>query len=291
MNTNENTERTFSLETQLDRELALARLIDDELTAAQERELLKHLDTHPELWRHCALGFLEERALRRAARGWVKAQETVPVQPAPAMLGLTGASGDTTTALAEPVAPVRVAQQKRRTWLDYVTIAAGLLVAFLGGLIVQQNQPRPLPGNATITKAPTPPVAAPLASDQNNTPPQINPEQNNTPETNSTTPLLAKTDSPTNLRLQYVNHTGQPSDKEIDVPLIPMNNIDESMLATLEQAAQQNVIPTETQRWLEQEGQVVRQQNLWLTVELPNGQQALVPVQRIMVQPRHLLAQ
>lgn len=277
MNNTDNTERTFSLESPLDRELALARLIDDELTAAQERELLKHLDAQPELWRPCALGFLEERALRRGARGWVNAQDgdslSVPLAPP---VSSTNASTQT---LAEPVAPVRAPSQKHRTWLDYTTIAAGLLVAFVGGLIVQQNQPRPLPMNTPVATDQLPPAAP------------NSPVENKTPEVNPATPLLAKTDLPTNLRLQYVNHTGEPSDKEIDVPLIPMNNIDDSMLASWEQATRQNSIPAETLRLLEQEGQVVRQQNMWLTVDLPNGQQALVPVQRIFVQPRHFLAQ
>jgi len=85
MNINQSTDDSFSLTTTLGRGMALARLIDDELTTAQERELLKHLDGHPELWRHCALGFLEERALRRGSRGWVMAQKTnttsVPLAP------------------------------------------------------------------------------------------------------------------------------------------------------------------------------------------------------------------
>jgi hypothetical protein len=275
----------LSLTTKAERESALARLIDDELTAAQERELLKHLDAQPELWRHCALGFLEDRALRRGARGWVMAQDsaTSATQPAPAVLGLTGTRTATTQALAEPVAPVRVPLQKRRSWLDYTTIAAGLLLAFVGGVIVQQNQPRPLPNNLPVAKD------SPAIPAQKDIPV---PSQLVLPESaDSQQSAVASDDSPSNLRLQYVNHTGEPSSKQIDVPLIPVSNIDENMLDTWEQAAPQNSLPPETQRWLEQEGQVVRQQNLWLTIDLPNGQQALVPVQRIMVQPRHLLAQ
>jgi hypothetical protein len=272
------------LTTKADRELALARLIDDELSAAQERELLKHLDTHPEHWRPCALGFLEERALRRGARGWVKAQDT-----SESSLPLASPMSDAVVspkALAPPVAPgervpavlprngtaVSRTLRKQRTWLDYATIAAALLIAFTGGLIVQQYQARPIPMNVPVAKETPLPAPSSVGAEQPSS-------------------LLAKTDAPSNLRLQYVNHEGEPSPKEIDVPLIPVNNVDDSMLSSWEQAARQNVIPQETQRWLEQEGQVVRQQNLWLTVELPNGQQALVPVQRIQVQPRHLLAQ
>lgn len=252
----------ISLTTKDDRELALARLIDDELTAAQERELLKHLDAHPEMWRRCALAFLEERALRRGARGWVMAQDAEPraSERAPAVLPLNDSAVPRTA-------------QKKRTWLDFATIAAGLLLAFFGGLIVQQYQARPLPTNTPVAKNTT----SPAASDQQ--------------AADSSNALVAKTDSPSNLRLQYVSHEGQPSNKEIDVPLIPVNKVDDSMLSSWEQAARQNTIPQDTLRWLEQEGQVVRQQNLWLTVDLPNGQQAIVPVQRIVVQPRHLLAQ
>jgi len=265
MNINQSTDDSFSLTTTLGRGMALARLIDDELTTAQERELLKHLDGHPELWRHCALGFLEERALRRGSRGWVMAQKTnttsVPLAPPVSTMA------ERTDALAEPVA--RNTAPKRRNWLDYATLAAGLLLAFSVGLIVQQYQSRSLPSNMPVAKNQVP-----------------EPDSEASPAT-----PLAVNDSLNNLRLQYVSNNGEPSNKEIDVPLIPVNNVDDSMLASSEQATRQNPIPPETQRWLEQEGQVIRQQNLWLTVDLPNGQQALVPVQRIVVQPRHLLAQ
>lgn len=265
---------TLTLVTNADRELALGRLIDDELTAAQERELLKHLDAQPELWRHCALGFLEERALRRGARGWVKAQDIV--QSSTPLAAPVSSGVIPREARAEPVAPAGLAGhpiKKQRTWLDYATIAAGLLLAFTGGLIVQQYQARPLPKNM------------PLAKDQTPAPP-------GPPSTELPAPTtLAKVEAPSNLRLQYVSHEGQPSDKEIEVPLIPVSKVDESMLASWEQAARQTPIPAETKRLLEQEGQVVRQLNTWITVDLPNGKQALVPVQRIVVESRDLWAQ
>lgn len=45
------------------------RVVDDELSPSERRELLAQLEARPELWRGCALAFLEAQALRRELRG------------------------------------------------------------------------------------------------------------------------------------------------------------------------------------------------------------------------------
>ncbi|MGC4006203.1 MAG: hypothetical protein QM811_25040 [Pirellulales bacterium] len=45
----------------------IERLIDDELTVAEERALLTYLEANPEHWRTCALAFVEHRASRTRA--------------------------------------------------------------------------------------------------------------------------------------------------------------------------------------------------------------------------------
>jgi hypothetical protein len=44
------------------------RLVDDELSAAERRELLASLDARPQGWRHCALAFLEAQSWKKDLR-------------------------------------------------------------------------------------------------------------------------------------------------------------------------------------------------------------------------------
>jgi hypothetical protein len=45
------------------------RLVDEELSEDQYRQMFVKLETRPELWRDCALAFLEDQALKKALRG------------------------------------------------------------------------------------------------------------------------------------------------------------------------------------------------------------------------------
>lgn len=47
----------------------LDRLVDGELTDAEERAVLRQLDRTPGGWRHCALAFVESRCWQREAQG------------------------------------------------------------------------------------------------------------------------------------------------------------------------------------------------------------------------------
>jgi hypothetical protein len=88
------------------------RLVDDELTDSERRELLVRLETDPEGWRRCALAFLESQS-------WHKALAAIPA-PAPS-------AADDATARAWPV------PQRRRRAVVYGRVAAGILLAFLAG--------------------------------------------------------------------------------------------------------------------------------------------------------------
>ncbi|HEY2826610.1 MAG TPA: hypothetical protein VGJ04_03335 [Pirellulales bacterium] len=55
----------------------LDRLVDGELNADGQRELLTTLESQPDGWRHCALAFIELQALRGDFRGMIAADETV----------------------------------------------------------------------------------------------------------------------------------------------------------------------------------------------------------------------
>lgn len=59
----------------------LDRLVDGELTDAERRELLLHLERTPDGWRRCALAFLENQAWRGEAKSWASEAPEVAVRP------------------------------------------------------------------------------------------------------------------------------------------------------------------------------------------------------------------
>jgi len=65
----------------IDNERQLERLVDGELSADEQRQLLLRLDDHPQLWRRLALRFLEERELQSVLGGLVVS--TPPENPGP----------------------------------------------------------------------------------------------------------------------------------------------------------------------------------------------------------------
>jgi hypothetical protein len=62
----------------------LDRLVDDELTDAERRELLLRLERTPDGWRRCALAFLENQAWRSESKAYVSGTPQVAVRPTPA---------------------------------------------------------------------------------------------------------------------------------------------------------------------------------------------------------------
>jgi hypothetical protein len=227
-------------------ELALSKMVDDELTAQQERQLLQFLDQQPQYWRVCALAFVSERALRRGSRSWVLHQQReTSSAPAPA----THSSVQTKATSGSPLA-------ERIRWAT--AIAAALML----GLVIRDYWPHDF-GSSNTTK-PNPIV---------NNPPTLPAPENST-----------DTEFPRGVRMQFVNNNNEPGET-VDVPLVPVSHVDERMLQSWQQSTDLN-LPAAFLQQLEQEGQVVRQQNSWMQIQLPNGQQALVPIQRLQILPR-----
>lgn len=114
----------------------LDRLVDGELSLAQQRQLLHRLDDLPGAWRRCALAFLESRAWQRAMPA-LAAEAASP--PAP-----------------QKPAPKSTLARRGMTWL---AMAASFLLAFSTGLALknswQSDDPAPKPP-AKVVGAPSP---------------------------------------------------------------------------------------------------------------------------------------
>lgn len=62
----------------------LDRLVDDELTDTERRELLLRLERTPDGWRRCALAFLEQQTWRGETKAWTNGTPETQIRSAPA---------------------------------------------------------------------------------------------------------------------------------------------------------------------------------------------------------------
>lgn len=116
----------------------LDRLVDGELSPAEQRELLAALETSPNQWRRCALAYVEAQSLRREFGGVIEPLTVVP--PA---------------APSTPSAPARSAKGP-------LALAAVLLMATGVGFATRGVWSPGAPADAPLANAPPiqPPAAA-----------------------------------------------------------------------------------------------------------------------------------
>lgn len=127
------------------------RLVDGELTAEQQRELLSALDDTPDGWRRCALAFLEAQAWRNEM---CRADETP------------------TAAVATPA--LEAAGRWQRIVPTLMAMAASFLLAFLLGLAFRASspvQPQVAAGRQSSIETDSSPAVATAPSTANRQPP------------------------------------------------------------------------------------------------------------------------
>lgn len=117
------------------------RLVDDELSDTERRQLLTSLDDRPDGWRKCALAFLEAQAWRREMGRLTEE----PAAPAP----------------ATPVGRVDSPIASRRA-VQFLTLAASVFVAFTLGLAFgdlphPHHAATPSPSNNQLASTPSTP--------------------------------------------------------------------------------------------------------------------------------------
>lgn len=99
------------------------RLVDGELSAAEERSLLSALEFQPDGWRRCALAFLE-------ARAWKTELSLITHQACPQVDAAPINSAPVTAASSKPRA-------RHTPWARVFTIAACIGFAFYLGIVVR----------------------------------------------------------------------------------------------------------------------------------------------------------
>lgn len=218
------------------------RLVDGELSAKEYRALLASLDEDPALWRRCALAFLDAQALRGEIAGIRRAEAALP------------------TAM-----PVSLTQRGAPRWLSLLLVAASFVIAFWGGLLVQQKLAplaRPKeeiaqshePAGAQRAHEAFRPSEAPLAHEQE---PQ----------------LLG------NIRL-VVDGGPENQPQPIEVPVYDLKQVGPDWLSSDHPVLRESVIEA-----LKRRGRIVESQVEWLPLPLDEGRQIMLPVEQIQITP------
>ena len=238
------------------------RLVDDELSEEERRELLGQLDDEPSGWRRCALAFLEAQCWRRALSEKSSLRDSVS-----AALQSNEKNAGETPAL-------RVETPRRAVWLGRAKLlsamAASFLVAMWLGTLAHQAwmvQSR-VPSGGTIgqfaglTKGFAPLVEASQSQRR----------------LVSSYPRAGGGSSPWHVVTVSAPSDGQHPQAAIQVPAVERNNIDEQWLRSVPPAIPDNVLQA-----LARTGHQIEQQREFVPVPLKDGRQLVVPVDRVNV--------
>jgi hypothetical protein len=106
------------------------RVVDGQLACAELQELVTTCERHPELWKCCAVAFLEEQAialeLQQLARQWPATPATAP----PEVARIKAAPQSVAAASSASQPPRRASQL---AWLNHLALAASVGLAFVVG--------------------------------------------------------------------------------------------------------------------------------------------------------------
>lgn len=259
--------------TMRDRHL-LDLLVDGELAEDQRHELLAGLDDTPDGWRRCALAFLE-------AQSWLREMGAVASEPADGF----AKSPSATSAAASAELPRSIAvgaQQigrKVRVLNSPLAMAASVLVAFVLGLAMRPSWNDMTTGTTTAGRA------------DNNA--GSTDAVQRTVQTSDDQRPSADADSPMNERDDVRHETGrwgtaklvvengpEGGSRELELPAVESDSWDESLLAS-----SPSVISPELLELFERLGHEVRQERELVPVQLDDGRQMVVPVDKLSFTP------
>lgn len=234
------------------------RLVDDELPAAERRELLTSLDSQPDGWRRCALAFLEAQCWRKEMASFSGEADAAPA-PAPP------APQVDTEALRQPRRPTRKLAGRFATT---VAMAASFLIALWMGWVIQDagevaGVPAPGPGPDQLVQS----APAFQAPDPVN-PPIPSPQQR---------PIAPR--SPWQMVTLSANGPDGQSTETIELPACERQVLDSHWPESLPSA-----LPLEVLESLERSGYRVRRHRELLPIGMQDGRRLIVPVEEVDVQ-------
>jgi hypothetical protein len=236
------------------------RLVDGELTAAEERQLLASLDAQPDGWRRCALAFLEARCWNKgfqslaftdgALNGVSRQVAAGPTRPE---------TNDATTTRHAP------SQTGHSSVARSLVLAASILLAFVLGAAAQRewsgDSAMSLTSNGPSHAVTDPPAQVAARGTLQR------PEHSTIGQgTISSTVRMALTDGRGNV------------ERQVEVPVVEADQLDPSWLR-----ARPSVLPDEVAESLRHSGHTVEEERLFLPVWLDDGRQAILPLDRAEV--------
>lgn len=234
------------------------RLIDGELSFAEQRAWLTRLELFPEGWRKLALGLLEDRVLRREMQSGWRNDQTLSLRwesPPP------------------PSPPVA----RRRDARKHISVAAACLLCLFVGIQAEQWRGRRIASSETVATSAGPVGSARVSSPINRDDVPFGPEFLATD---------ADAEQPANGRL--ADSRPQPAltfrladwPDSLEMPVVEVVDDDDQVAELLRQSA----VTDEMRRELEAAGYVIHEQRKYVPVPLEDGREGIAPVSEISVE-------
>ena len=236
------------------------RLVDDELSEEERRELLGQLDDEPSGWRRCALAFLEAQCWRQALGEMPSVRDALS-----AALQSGGENAGQT-----PAIPIET--PRRAVWLGRLKLLSAMAASFLAAMWLGTLAHRAwmgqshVPGGgeigqfATLNKG----FAPLMATNESRGRLTISP------------PRTSGGSNPWHVVTVSAPSDGRHPGAAIEVPAVERNNIDEQWLRSVPPAIPDNVLQA-----LARTGHQIEQQREFVPVPLKDGRQLIVPVDRV----------
>ena len=247
------------------------RLVDGELTDAEELALLAALEIQPDGWRRCALAFLEARTWKNELAAVTSAAVTsaavtpAAVTPAAVMRRDSARVNGAPVVLSSPAADHTSAEVPRVSatsgqWTRAFTIAASIGLAFALGIVARGywvTSDRPMHGqlaaNADEHGVGTSGMAASGTS-------RTNP--------GDTQPTVTMT---------LMDNRGD-IERQLEIPVVEADSLDPRFFKRPPSAIPQNLVSA-----LRRSGYTVEEQRLFVPVVLDDGRQAIIPLDQAEV--------
>jgi hypothetical protein len=230
---------------------AIDRLVDDELSAGEERSFLAALEFQPDGWRRCALAFLEARAwkaeLAAATHG-----DSEQLNGKPVRLLLPADNN----ANAPPAAPVA-----RRSWSAALAIATSIGLAFFLGIVARGHW------NGTSHNQLS------VVTDEHGA-------ASNQASRGSDAKAVGGSElaaDQSTITMTLVDSRGD-IERQLEIPVVETDSFDPRWLQRPPSA-----IPQKLADALRRNGHIVEEQRLFVPVRLEDGRQAIFPLDQAEV--------
>lgn len=243
------------------------RLVDDELSEKDRRELLGQLDDEPGGWRRCAMAFLEAQCWKSTLGEMANLRNSLSMA-----LQSTRNAANETPIPQEKTPAVRLEKTRQTPWLGRAKILSAMAASFLAALWLGTAAHR-----AWMTQPPGAGNSAIQVADNSR----------------SYQPLQALHDSATNYvggptrvhvhpnpwqMVTVSSSSDGQHPQSIRVPAVERENVDEQWLRSVPPA-----IPDNVRQALARTGHQIEQKRELMPVPLQDGRQLVVPVDRVNV--------